>query len=143
MQNPTAFSEWLQSKLDQQDGNISTKSRDSLQQRKQPSEANFSSLKLIQYNQRYSDLTFHHYDGESFDDIHPCCLLTAEKIRSKGFPVDFHLQSNHLVERSGNHFANNRVAKTNNSSSCSEEKLLLLSVVVSSFLFSELVHPII
>ncbi len=95
MQNPTAFSEWLQSKLDQQD-RCRTKSRE---QRKRPSEINsIPVLKLIQYNQRYSDLTFHHYDGEFFDDIHPCCLLTAEKIRSKGFPADFHLQSNHLVE---------------------------------------------
>lgn len=93
MQNPTEFREWLQSKLDQQDRNR-TKSRDSVQPRKHES----LELKLILYNQRYSDLTFHHYDGDAFDDIHPCCLLTAEKIRSKGFPADFHLQSNHLVE---------------------------------------------
>ena len=94
MQNPI----WLQSKLDQQNRNR-TKNRDSLQQKTQLSEINsISALKLIQYSQRYSDLTFRHYDGESFDDIHPCCLLTAEKIRSKGFPADFHLQFNHLVE---------------------------------------------
>ncbi len=93
MQNPTEFRQWLQSKLDQQDRNR-TKSRDSVQPRKHES----LELKLIQYNQRYSDLTFHHYDGDAFDDIHPCCLLTAEKIRSKGFPADFHLQSNYLVE---------------------------------------------
>jgi superfamily II DNA/RNA helicase len=96
VQDTSKLRDWLQVKLNQQNleiqiqgTNVNIQPRAGTQQQK---------VHLIEYKYRYSDLSrFIYTPEESLKRIHPCSVLSATVIQTKGFPKEIMLEPRDLV----------------------------------------------